>query len=322
VPVYDGLRIHQVRDDLYFARGLRDAAPFRDLLAQLDCAEGPILLKPNWFSPYPGQFTEAATLALACDSIDGEKIVVEGHAARRNDGSREITPENGRENREWIREQEAAYFARFGLDAVLARDDVTYVNVTEEVWEGRTVPAAEVRAALEAAGTPLHHGELYEALPTELMAWRGRPLLSLARIKVAEAASGAAGFSLSLKNMFGLLPEPNRAAYHDRLPEAITDACLLYGKYFRLLGACEAIFHAVRVGEKGEHETDWGDRYDDVEGLGVVVAGARPAEADAFAAALFGLDISSRAVMRAAEERLGPWDKMVVLEAGRYGLEA
>jgi len=321
VPVYDGLRIHQVRDDLYFARGLREAAPLRDLLAQLGCAEGPVVLKPNWFSPYAGQFTEAATLALACDAIDGEKIVVEGHASMRNDGSREITPENGRENWEWIRDQEAAYFARFGLDAVLARDDVTYVNVTEEAWEGRTVPAAEVQEALEAAGASLLHPELYEALPAKLLAWRGRPLLSLARIKVADPASGSGGFSLSLKNMFGLIPEPSRGAYHERLPEAITDACLLYGTYFRLLGACEAIFHAVRVRERGKHETAWGDRYDDLEGLGLVVAGARPAEADAFAAALFGLDISARGVMQAAEERLGPWDKMVVLEAGRYGLE-
>ncbi|UCH77663.1 MAG: DUF362 domain-containing protein [Candidatus Coatesbacteria bacterium] len=321
MPVYDGLRIHQVRDDLYFARGLRDAAPLRDLLAQLDCAKGPVLLKPNWFSPYPGQFTEAATLALFCDAIDGEKIVVEGHASRRNDGSREITPDNGRENWAWIREQEAAYFARFGLDEVLARDDVTYVNVTEEVWEGRTVPAAEVGEALEGASASLLYQELYEALPAKLMAWRGRPLLSLARVKIADPGSGAAGFSLSLKNMFGLLPEPSRAAYHDRLPEAITDACLLYGAYFRLLGACEAIFHAVRVRETGEHETDWGDRYDDLEGLGVVVAGARPAEADAFAAALFGVDVSSRRLMVEAAARLGPWDKMVVLEAGRYGLE-
>jgi hypothetical protein len=321
VPVYDGLRVYEVRDDLYFVRGVRDAAPVREILRMFGAAEGPVLIKANWFSAYPGQFTDAATLALACDAVDGEKIVVEGHAAERNDGSREITPDNGRENWDWIREQEAAYFARFGLDAVLARDDVTYVNVTDEVWEGRAAPEEEVRAALEGAGTPLVFEELYGALPAKLLAWRGRPLLSLARVKVSDPAQEAAGFSLSLKNMFGLIPEPNRSAYHGRLPEAITDVHLLYGAFFRVVGACEGIFHAVRVRPGGAYDTSWGDRYDDLEGLGVVVAGAKAAEADAFAAALFGLDISSRAVMKAAAERLGWWDKMVVLEAARYGLE-
>jgi uncharacterized protein (DUF362 family) len=319
VPVYEGLRVYEIKEDLYFARGVRDAGPAREILRMLGAAEGPVLIKPNWFSSYPGQFTDAETLALVCDAVAGEKIIVEGHAAMRNDGSREITPGNGRENWGWIREQEAAYFARLGLDAVLGRDDVTYVNVTDEVWEGRAVQPEEVRAALAAAGTPLAFDELYGAIPQKLTAWRDRPLISLARVKVGDAASPSPGFSLSLKNMFGLIPEPNRGAYHERLPEAITDACLLYDTYFRRVGACEALFHAVRVREGGAHETGWGDRYDDEEGWGVIVAGANAAEADAFAAAFFGLDISSRAVMEAAAERLEPWDKMVVLEATRYG---
>lgn len=319
MPVYDGLGVYEVREDLYFAKGVRDAAPVRELLRALGVASGPVLIKPNWFSAYPGQFTDAATLALFCDAVDGEKIVIEGHAAMRNDGSREITPENGRENWDWIREQEAAYFARFGVDAVLGRDDVTYVNVTDEVWEGRAVPEDEVRAALEAAGAGLAFDELYGAMPAALLAWRGRPLLDLARIKIGDPASDAPGFSLSLKNMFGLIPEPNRGEYHERLPDAIIDMHLLYGAFFKVIGVCEGIFHAVRVSEGGAHDTAWGDRYDDVGGLGVVVAGAKAAEADAFAAALFGVDVSSRGVMTAAEKRLGWWDRMVVLEASRYG---
>jgi hypothetical protein len=319
VPVYDGLGVYEVREDLYFAKGVRDVAPARELLRALGAGSGPVLIKPNWFSAYPGQFTDAATLALFCDALDGPKIIIEGHAAMRNDGSREITPENGRENWEWIREQEAAYFARFGLDAVLGRDDVTYVNVTDEVWEGRVVPEKEVRAAVEVTDATLAFEELYGELPEVLLEWRGRPLLDLARIKIPDAASKAPGFSLSLKNMFGLIPEPNRGAYHERLPEAITDMHLLYGAFFDVVGVCEGIFHAVRVSEGGAHGTAWGDRYDDVEGLGIIVAGAKAAEADAFAAALFGVDVSSRDVMAAAEKRLGWWDRMVVLEATRYG---
>jgi len=140
--------------------------------------------------------------------------------------------------------------------------------------------------------------------------------------KLIDIASKGGNFLLNVgPTAEGLIPEPSRLAYHERLPEAITDVWLLYGAFFRVVGVCEGMFHAVRVREGGAHGTPWGDRYDDVEDLGVVVAGAKAAEADAFAAALFGLDISARAVMTTAEERLGPWDKMVVLEAGRYGLE-
>jgi hypothetical protein len=247
--------------------------------------------------------------------------VVEGHSACRNDGSREITPGNGRDNWDWIRGQEREYFARFGLDEVLARDDVTYINVTDEVWEGRVVPAEEVRAAVEAKGGSLAFEEFYGAMPAALMEWRGRPLLSLARIKLPDPAGTGAAFSLSLKNMFGLLPEPNRADYHSRLPDAVVDAHVLYGAFFPVLGVCEGVYHVVRVAEEGEYDTVWGDRYDDLPDLGVVVAGACPAEADAFTGALFGLDLSGRDLMAVATERLGGWDRMVVLEASRYGLD-
>lgn len=316
-PVFERWGIHEVRRDLFFGRGIRDAAMLAELFRAVGVAAGPVLVKPNWFSAYPGQFTDAATLALVCDAIAGPKVVVEGHAAMRNDGSRRITAATGRANWDWLREQEAAYFRRFGLDEVLARDDVTYINVTDEVWSGRVEDEAAVRAAL--AGRPLAFDELYGVMPSRLLAWRGAPLISLARIKIPSAAEGAFAFSLSLKNMFGLIPEPDRNAYHPRLPEAVVDVHLLYGAFFRVVGVCEGLFHVVKVKAEGRYDTAWGDRYDDLEGLGVAVAGAKPAEADALAAALFGVDLSARALMEEAERRLGRWDKMVVLEAARLG---
>ena len=319
MPVYDSAAWHEVRRDLYFGRGIRAADRLREGFRALGLT-APVLIKVNWFSPYPGQFTDAATLALVCDAIVGEKVVLEGHAAMRNDLSREVEPGKGRAQWAWLREQERAYFARFGLDAVLARDDVTYVNVTDEVWTGDVVAAAETRSAVAARGGALAFDELAGVLPAKLLPYRGRPLLSLARVKIPSAGAGtdAFAFSLSLKNMFGLIPEPNRGAYHERLPAAVVDVHLLYGAYFPIYGVCEAVFHAVRVSDGGRYDTAWGDRYDDLEGLGLVVAGAKPAEVDGFTAALFGVDVSARALMREAEARLGGWDKMVVLEAARF----
>jgi hypothetical protein len=316
MPVYDVSGVHEIRRDLYFARGLRDAAALGDVLRRLGAGEGPVILKVNWFSGLPGQFTDAETLTLFCNAIAGEKVIVEGHACLRNDGSRAVTPANARASWDWMREQEAAYFARTGLDRVLGRDDVRYVNVTDEVWAGKTAPAADVRAALGEKALALE--ELYDILPACLLAYRGRPLISLARIKVPSPA-GDDAFSLSLKNMFGLIPDPDRGAYHPRLPEAVTDVHLLYGAFFPIVGVCEGIFHVVRANDSGgAYEAPWGGRYDDLGALGVMTAGARPAAADAFTAALFGVDIGGRSLMKLAAQRLGPYDKMVALEARLY----
>lgn len=316
MPVYDVSGVHEIRRDLYFARGIRDAALVGEIMRRLGAAEGPVLLKVNWFSNLPGQFTDADTLDLFCDAVGGEKIIIEGHACLRNDGSREVTPENARESWDWMREQEAKYFAVHGLDRILARDDVRYVNITDEVWAGKTVPAEEIRAAL--AGKTLVFDELYDILPACLMAYKGRPLVSLARIKVP-APAGDDAFSLSLKNMFGLIPDPDRDAYHPRLPEAVTDVHLLYGAYFPIMGICEGISHAVRGNNvDGKYEAPWGECYDDLGALGVMTAGANPAAADAFTAALFGVDVTGRTLMKLAEQRLGPYDKMVALEAKLY----
>ena len=89
-------------------------------------------------------------------------------------------------------------------------------------------------------------------------------------------------------------------------------------KYDRLtLGFLLGILLGSVVGIWPFEATSRGSDY--LIGTGLAVVGANPADVDAFAAGLFGGDVSARTVMYEYERRVGPWDRMLPLEAARYG---
>jgi uncharacterized protein (DUF362 family) len=317
MPIYNEDGSTAVRDDLFFSASVKTAAPLRGMFGAVGCADKPVLIKVNWFSGLPAQFTDAATLDLFLEALGGPAVVIEGHSFMRNDGSREITVGNARDNAEWIREQEKAYLRDNGLTEVIENHGARYVNVTDEVWAGRTVNPSDVRSRVDERFGPLTNEELYAAMPAALLEFEGAPLISLARLKLPCSGISEAP-TLSLKNMFGLVPEPNRSGYHEKLANTLIDVQALYGSYFTLVGAVEAIYCGVREAPDGPFEAPWA-RYEDTGATGLAVVGAIPADVDAFAAGLFGLDVSERTVMAEYERRIGPWDRMLPLEATRYG---
>jgi uncharacterized protein (DUF362 family) len=316
MPIYNEDGSTAVRDDLFFSSSVKTSAALRGMLGALECIDKPVLVKVNWFSGLPAQFTDAATLDLFLEALGVPAVVIEGHSFMRNDGSREITVGNARDNAEWIREQEEAYLRENGLTEVIEKYGARYVNVTDEVWAGRIVNPSDVRTRVEERFGPLTNEELYAAMPEALLEFEGAPLISLARLKLPGSGELSAP-TLSLKNLFGLVPEPNRTDYHDKLPETLIDVRILYGSYFKPIGVVEAIHHGVREAPDGVFEAPWG-RYNDLGATGLAVVGANPADVDAFAAGLFGGDVSARTVMSEYGRRVGPWDRMLPLEATRY----
>lgn len=317
MPIYNEDGSTAVRDDLFFSASVKTSAALRGMFGAVSCTDKPVLVKVNWFSGLPAQFTDAVTLDLFLEALGGPAVVIEGHSFMRNDGSKEITTENARDDAEWIREQEEAYLSENGLIEVIESHGARYVNVTDEVWAERIVDPSDVRSRVEKRFGPLNNKELYAAMPAALAEFEGAPLISLARLKLPCLGVSDAP-TLSLKNMFGLVPEPNRSGYHDKLPETLIDVQALYGSYFTPVGAVEAIYHGVREAPDGVYEAPWG-RYNDLGVTGLAVVGANPADVDAFAVGLFGLDVSRRTVMTEYEKRIGPWDRMLPLEATRYG---
>jgi hypothetical protein len=63
------------------------------------------LVKPNWFFQGKGFYTDARTLELLLECLD-KVTIIESYTYQRNDGTRTITPENGKLNWDSIREQD------------------------------------------------------------------------------------------------------------------------------------------------------------------------------------------------------------------------
>ena len=113
--------------------------------------------------------------------------------------------------------------------------------MTEEVWNGRSAEAREVAQLIERRYPCAVHSELYECVPQRLFELRGAPMLNLAKLKVAGAGSDAMFFSLSMKDIFGLIPEPDRSDYHGNdsagLASSITGMCKIYTALFDITHA-------------------------------------------------------------------------------------
>jgi hypothetical protein len=287
---------------------IADPAGLRALLEEASSGSGLVfpwenaIIKVNWFSPDPANYTGAATLDLVLQAVPGRKLIVESHSCGRNYGGREVTASNGHELLPWIREQEKLFLERTGLGEVIQRHGVEYVNATEEVWGGRAAPAADVRRLVEDRAGPIGHPELYAEVPARLFELRDRALLlDLAKIKVPDEAGGDA-FSLSVKNLFGLIVEPNRWAYHTGLPGSIVDVACVYLSLFAVLGVAEGIHEYVRGNPQGQVAVPWGN-YDVIRGSGLAVAGWPLSDVDLTAGKLFGVDLSGRALLKLARFR-------------------
>ena len=290
----------------------------RDVRRMLSCfnlSGGTCLIKPNFFTQREGYYTDARTLDLFLGAIPGRKIVMECYTAARTDGSRAIGPGQAREHHDWLREQDRRFLAESGIGEILARHDAEFLNVTnvtEELWCGRAADAREVAQLVERRYPPIIHSELYHCVPQQLLDLRAAPMLNLAKLKVVNAATDAVFFSLAMKNLFGLIPEPDRSGYHgkgrDGLPGSIADMCKIYTALFDVTHVAEAVCNTL-ISREGLADPD-----NPRKGLGLIcdlglaVTGCDPVELDAFIVSQFGCDPAQRHFLKLARGILGDWD--------------
>ncbi len=298
---------------------IEDSRDVRKALAQFNPSGGTCLIKPNFFNQREGYYTDARTLDLFLGAVPGAKIVIECYTSARTDGSRVIEPGQAREHLEWLREQDRRFFADSGIGKILARHDAEFLNVTEEIWCGRGADAGEVARLVEERYPPVVHSELYGCVPQRLLDLRGAPLLNLAKLKVINAGTDAVFFSLSMKNLFGLIPEPNRGDYHGKgwtgLPNSITDMCKIYTALFDVTHVAEAVYNTMISREGYFDPEDPGKALGFICDLGLAVAGRDPVELDAFVVSQFGRDPAQRHFLKAARGMLGDWDMALFPEA-------
>ncbi len=294
-----------------FVRTEEEASRF---IEDLNLGSQGVIIKPNWTSPDYGNCTDAKTLEWFLSRIPGRKYVVEGYIWARNDNSRSISADNVDENRDWIREQDRWFLRTSGIDKLLEKYDTPYINVTEEFWQGRAVPAEEIQAIVEAKYTPIEHRELYGTVPQKLYALRDLPLVSLAKIKYRFSPSLYA--TLSMKNLFGLIPDVDRHPYHgdeqdSGLSRSIMDINAIYRALFRVVGINEAIYQGQIMRDGGRYKCLWAE-YDTIEDLGLALGSEDLLTLDAFTNRMVGIDPESLHLLQVGSEVLGAWDREAI----------
>ena len=275
------------------------------------------IIKPNWFFQGNGFYTDTRTLRLLLEYFENV-TVVESYTFQRNDGTRTITPENGKLNWDWIRKQDKKFMNNTGFDDLFKEYNVEYVNLTEEIWSERIANPENIRKSVESNFTPVVRKELYEQVPECIYARRGQKLISFAKLKQQRANR----VSATLKNIFGNIIDPNRMGWHGNndsdLARSIVDINKVYASLFKPLGLCEAIFTAVRYTKRGKHPLPWGFRYDLTENLGLVFYGERLVDVDAYLTQSCGIDPNKVEHVRLAAEQFGKWAPSLIHEAKEH----
>lgn len=281
----------------------RDPNALTEILSRVLPPAERYVIKVTWHGYATGTYTDALALDRLLRALPGKAILLEGHTSSRNLGGAHWDWETqASEHRAWIRQQELEFLRRTGLAEVIAQHGAHYLNVTEAWWDGACAPQEEIRAVL--GDITLHHPELIGFVPAVLLAHRGIPFLSFARFKGSTR--------LGISNLFGLLPQPLRSAWHGPnityFASVCCDVARLYGCLFPLFGLIEAFAWAVRWDRKGLYRSRWGN-YDLVPGDGIFTFSEGLVAADLLASRLQGQDVQRSGFYDVVRDRLG-WSEL------------
>ncbi|MCW3978487.1 MAG: DUF362 domain-containing protein [Candidatus Bathyarchaeota archaeon] len=316
------------------------SADLRRLLVDPWLGEEKIIVKPNWVENKPGVFTDCETLRMVLEAIEGDVTVVEGYQIGRSmnileDGmsfdldGREVNwrwlmaggwswleknPDWGwfREGGHWdhLREEDNRFLDEHGFTDLFEERGVEYVNVTEEVWAGRTADPGEIKEAVEARLEPVATERLYSYVPQKLHDLRGATLVNFAKVKHYP--------TFTLKNMFGLIPDPLRAWWHgpknSRFSRSVADINKVYMSLFKVYGICEALRTTAVPDPTGEHGVG-AFKYGVANDLGVVAFGRDQVSLSAVLCGLLRFDFKDAAQLEAAEGAFGAYDRGHVEDA-------
>ncbi len=272
----------------------------------------PVIIKPNWGTI--NNYTEARVIDGVLSAINGEAVVAESYGwARAEDAAKGLGP--GSMRKEALRRSDKWFLETSGVGEVLKRHGVEYVNVTEEVWAKRTV-APETIEALAAKYPPVEFKEFHSQVPTKLFDLRKGTFLSLAKYRLNHDPIFV---SLTLKNLFGMIPGPGRSKYHGendaKLSQGIVDINKVYHSVFTVKGMVDAV-HTASIGRTPEEAIKPRTAKD----RGILLGSENCVKLDAFVATLEGRDPEKIGYMKLASTVFGGWDATDIDAAKRSGV--
>jgi len=273
-------------------------ASMKQFLKRLKIRGRGFVIKPNWSNA--NMFTSARTLGLLFDCLEGRKTIIESYTAWRNElntgpePQEVVTPANARRKWKWIREQDDWFLKYSGIKTILRKHGVRYLNVTEEVWNGRTAPKATIKKIVERKNMfgPVKNEEMYRFVPQRIYHLRGCALLSVNLSRKTREV-----ISLSTKNLFGLIPDPARyGKWHGEndalLPQSIVDINKIYRSLFT---PCYWI--------------------NELKDQDLLIGSENSILADAVTATLMGVDPEEVAYLQAASRIFGGYKQTLVSKA-------
>jgi hypothetical protein len=231
---------------------ITDSETLRQFLqSAIGTYDGPILLKPNWANALPQSEPHCKAVLSILDCLDDHAVsVIESYSAWRNKEYRDhflrtdsmywkekVTPENGKDMWKWLRDQDEWFLRFFTFASYFSHHDISYINCTEEVWNGRVTPVAHIQSALGERFDLVKNKALLETIPQSVWRLRGSLLINVTRMY--DTGIYAA------KNLMGLIPEPNRTGYHGDndtlLVQNIHDINIIYRSLFRVIDIVESL---------------------------------------------------------------------------------
>ncbi len=286
-----------------------DKRTYQELLKTLDL-KPPVVIKPNWGSSIC--YTEAEILDWTLEAINGEAHIIESYGWSR---TREMleTGKLGSKKKKDLRESDKWFLEYSGVDKVLEKHGVEFLNISEENWARHTTDPETIKTNVEEKHQPVNDPDFYTWIPQRLYDLRGSDFLSLSKLRLGLKDIPA---SLSIKNLFGLIPKPSRWKYHGKqntlLNQSIVDIYKVYDSLFNIKGVVEAVFSHTDMDI--EH-----NKTRILKNLGFAAASRNPLNLDACVMTLFGVEPYQAHFKKAADE-LGGWDKEITQEAKKHTL--
>jgi uncharacterized protein (DUF362 family) len=214
-----------------------------------------------------------------------------------------------------LRRSDQWFLRTSDIGDVLKKHGVEYLNVTEEVWAKRVVEPEVIRKIADKY-PPVQFDLMYSQVPKRLYDLRGGTFLSLAKYRLNHDPIVV---SLSLKNLFGMIPGPSRWRFHGkndrRLDQSIVDINKIYHSLFKVSGMVDG-FLTASIGRVAEDAI----RPETAKNKGLLLGSEDCVKLDAFVAALEGKDPNGIGYLKLAASLFGGWEEEDLEGARRSGI--
>jgi len=310
--------IESIGQVLFCQDGNREA--FMEIISRLDLKE-PVVIKPNWSNSEV--YTEAEVLDWILSALNCERIVVESYAHYRSPIYRDhkgafdedFEKKLAAQKRKDLQENDRWFLEISRIGDVLKKHDVEYLNLSKEFWSKQVCDPDQIRRIVESRFEPLVNEIMYSMVPTRIFEMRGGTLLSLAKPKLSDQAIGV---TLSIKNLFGVIPTPYRGKFHGvndvKLNDSIMDINKIYHSLFDVRGVVEAVFStSVSMNFLAKSRV--------IQDQGLIWGSNDIFELDAVITTQLGLDAQRIGHLDLAAHTFGQWSQQTIDLAKRNPIE-